>query len=125
MNDNDQRGLQRLDIESKLPAGFDMLTEEEKRDLNKKLLDQDIAVRENMLRMAVKSKVAEHDLAVGIEAVHRLDHEKKMYTKRMKGETGSGTYDLTIRGGDTKFIIPILVAIGIIILGVVLIMALT
>ena len=42
----------------------------------------------------------------------------------MKGETGSGTYDLHIRGGDTKFIVPVLVVIGVIILGVILIIAL-
>jgi len=42
----------------------------------------------------------------------------------MKGETGSGTYELQIRGGDTKFIVPVLVVIGVIILGVILIMAL-
>jgi hypothetical protein len=42
----------------------------------------------------------------------------------VQGETGSGTYDLTIRGGDTKFIVPILVVIGVIILGIVCILAL-
>ena len=52
--------------------------------------------------------LAEHDLAVGIDAVQRLDHEWKIYSKKMKGETGSGTYDLQIRGGDTKFIVPFL-----------------
>ena len=41
----------------------------------------------------------------------------------MKGEICSGTYDLHIRGGDTKFIVPVLVVIGVIVLGVILIMS--
>ena len=124
MSENEQRGLQRLDIESKLPAGFDNLSAEEQRNIIKKLQDQDIAIRGEVLRKYGKSKLAEHDLAVGIDAVERLDHERKIYSKHMKGETGSGTYDLRIRGGDTKFIVPILVVIGLIILGLILIMAL-
>jgi hypothetical protein len=124
MNENEQRGLQRLDIESKLPAGFQNLSEEEKRSLVKRLQDQDIEVRGELLRKVGKSKLAEHDLAVGIDAVNRLDHERKIYSKQMKGETGSGTYDLHIRGGDTKFIIPVLVVVGVIILGILLIVVL-
>lgn len=124
MSENEQRGLQRLDIESKLPAGFQNLSEEDKRSIIKRLQDQDIEIRGELLRKSVKSKIAEHDLAVGIDAVNRLDHERKIYSKQMKGETGSGTYDLRIRGGDTKFIIPVLVVVGLIILGIILIMTL-
>lgn len=124
MSEKEQRGLQRLDIEIKLPAGFDALSEDEKRSVIKKLQDQDIEIRGELLRKLQKSKVAEHDLAVGIDAVQKLDHERKIYSKHMKGETGSGTYDLHIRGGDTKFIVPVLVVIGVIILGIVMILAL-
>jgi hypothetical protein len=41
----------------------------------------------------------------------------------LKGETGSGNYDVQIRGGDTKFIVPILIVVGVIILGLILIMS--
>lgn len=124
MSEIEQRGLQRLDIDSKLPAGFQNLSEEEQRAVLKRLQDQDIEIRGELLRKVGKSKIAEHDLAVGIDAVQRLDHERKIYSKKMKGETGSGTYDLQIRGGDTKFIVPVLVVIGLIILGIIMIMAL-
>ena len=123
MSADEQRSLKRFDIENKLPSGFHELSKEEQRDVTKKLQAQDIEIRGELLRKVGKSKVAEHDLAVGIDAVQRLDHERKIYSKRMKGETGSGTYDLHIRGGDTKFIVPVLVVIGVIILGVILIMA--
>ena len=123
MSADEQRSLKRFDIENKLPSGFHELSKEEQRDVTKKLQAQDIEIRGELLRKVGKSKVAEHDLAVGIDAVQRLDHERKIYSKRMKGETGSGTYDLHIRGGDTKFIVPVLVVIGVIILGIILIMA--
>lgn len=124
MNDSEQRGLRRLDLEGRLPAGFDQLTPEEKKDVQRRLIDQEIEIRKDLRIKAGKSQVAEHDLAVGIETVQRLDHERKIYSERLKGETGSGTYDLQVRGGDTKFIVPILIVIGVVILGIVLIMTL-
>lgn len=124
MSEDDDRGLQRLKIEGKLPVGFHDLTEDEQRSLVKRLQDQDIEIRGEFLRKAGDSEIAEHDIAVGIDAIERLDHERKIYSKRLKGKTGSGTYDLRIRGGDTKFIVPVLIVIGVIILGIVLILAL-
>ena len=124
MSDNEQRGLQRIDFESRLPAGFDALTPEEKHDVLRRLVDQDVELRKDLGLKLGKSRTAEHALAVAIDTVQRLDHERKIYSQHLKGETGSGTYELTIRGGDTKFIIPVLVVIGVIILGIVVIMAL-
>ena len=124
MNEKEQRGLQRIDIQGKLPAGFDKLSEEEQQAIVKRLIDQDIEIRGELLRKSGQSKVAENDLAVGIDTVQRLDHERKIYSEKLKGETGSGTYELTVRGGDTKFILPILIVVGVIILGVVLIFVL-
>ncbi len=40
----------------------------------------------------------------------------------MKGETGSGTYEIDIKGGDTKFIVPVLVILAVVTLGVVAIL---
>lgn len=124
MNKNEPQGLQRLDFESRLPAGFDKLTEEEQHDVMLRLVDQDLELRKELGSKWGKSKIAEHDLAVAIEAVRRLDHERKVYSQKYKGETGSGTIETTIKGGDTRFIVPILIVIGVILIGIVLIFAL-
>ena len=124
MSENEKRGLQLRDIESKLPAWFDKLTDEEQRNVLKRLSDQDIENRGVLIQKIYESRIAENDLAAGIEKVQFLDHEGKMINIHLKGKTGSGTYDFTIRGGDTKFIIPVLVVIGVIIIGIVLIVAL-
>ena len=119
MNKNEQNGLRRLDIDNILPTGFDDLTGEEQNSIVKQLRDQDIEMRRELLSRAGKSKIAEHDIAVGIETIQRLDHDKKIYSKKMKGETGSGTYEIDIKGGDTKFIVPVLIIFSVVTLGVV------
>lgn len=124
MSENEQRGLQRINIDNKLPAGFDKLSKEEQQVVTKRIIDQDIEILGQIKKAVGKSKVAEHDLAVGVDTVQRLDSERKIYSKKMKGETGSGTYELLIRGGDTKFIVPVLSVVGVIILGIILILAL-
>jgi len=123
MSKTEQRGLQRIDFGNRLPAGFEALTQEEKNNVIRRLLDQDLDLRKELLSKLGKSELAEHDLAVAIDTVQRLDHERKVYSNHVKGETGSGTYDLKVRGGDTKFIIPILVVVGLVILGIAFIMA--
>lgn len=124
MNENIPNGLQRFDFDNKLPTGFKDLTKKEQREIVKKLQDQDIQLRGELIQKAGKSRIAEHDISVGIDTIQRLDHEKKIYSKKMSGETGSGTYELKIKGGDTKFIIPLLTVLGVVILGIVLIIAL-
>lgn len=124
MSENEERGLQRLNLQNKLPAGFEHLSEEEQRDIMKRLAEQDVAIREDFLRRKVKSESAERDLDMVLDAVEQMDHERRIYSVNKKGETGSGTYDLHIRGGDTRFIVPILIVIGVIILGIVMIFAL-
>ena len=124
MSEEEKRALQRIDLESKLPVGFKDLSEEEQQELIKKVAEQDIEIRGEFLRKRAQSEVAEKDLETGLHAVQRLDHERKIYSEHLKGKTGSGDYDLRIKGGDTRFIIPILVVVGVIILGIILIIAL-
>jgi hypothetical protein len=118
MTEKGSRELRRLDdSESKLPSVYAHLTEDEKRDVEKKLVDQDLRLREEFMRKKGQSNIAEHDLAVTLDAAERLSREGKMISLKDHGETGSGTRQIEIKGGDTKFIIPILVVIGLIILG--------
>jgi len=116
-------GLQKIDLNEMLPIGFDQLPEDKKLALIEKLQIQDIELRRDLKERVYKSRNAEHDLSVAVETVRKLSDEKKIYTEHVKGETGSGTYDLKIRGGDTKFIVPILLVIGLIIIAVIALMS--
>ena len=116
-----EKGLQKINGKDLLPFGFDQLSKEEQKEITKKIIEDDIELIKEAKQKHIKSQSAEHDLAVVAETVDRFDHERKYYTVKQKLETGSGRIDLSIKGGDTKFIVPILTIIGIIILGVMVI----
>ena len=124
MNEEKQKGLQKIEFVPNLPVGFNDLPDHEKLEIVKKIQEQDLEVRKEVMKKIGKSKVAENDLYTAIDVIQQLDQEKKIYSQHHKGETGSGTYDLKVRGGDTKFIVPILVVIGVIIIALILLLAL-
>lgn len=104
--------------------GFEKLPEEDQRAMLRKLQDRQVDVMTDMARAIGKSQVAENDLHVHNLNVARLDHDRKIYSSKASVETGSGTIDIQIRGGDTRFIVPILVVIGVILLSAIAIFAL-
>ncbi len=124
MNEGTPRGLQKLDVEARLPVGFEQLSQEDQRAIRRKLQDGLVDVQLDMHRAIGKSRVAENDLNLLNDAVARLDHERKIYSSKVTAETGSGKIDMQVRGGDTRFLIPILVTVGAILLAVVAIFAL-
>jgi len=123
MSKDEGGALQRYDGD-KLPAGFEQLPPEERQELIKRLAEQDLELRREAQEKLTKSRIAEHDVAVTIDGLQRLDHERKIYTEHVKGETGSGTYDLKVKGGDIRFIVPVLVVLGVFLLALVVILAL-
>lgn len=125
MSEEKPKGLQRFELEQRLPAGFDLLPEEEQRAILRKMQDKQVDVMVEMQRAIGKSRIAENDLHVHNENVARLDHERKVYSSKINAETGSGKIDMQVRGGDTRFIVPILVVVGVIILAIVVIVAAT
>ncbi len=124
MSEEKPTGLQRFSPEQQLPPGFDKLPEADQlsilKRMNEKLTDNFIDAN----RAINKSRTAENDLHVHNENVARLDYERKIYSSKVSAETGSGKIDMQVRGGDTRFIVPILIVIGIILLGLIMIFAL-
>ena len=123
MNENKQHGLQKVDprqIDQLLPVDLSGLPEEKRQELMAKMAENRIDIQIEATQRLMKSKNAESDLAMMTEQVQELDHERKIYSVHEKLETGSGSIDVKIKGGDTKFIVPVLVVIGCIILGLVL-----
>ena len=68
------------------------------------------------------SLTAENDLNFVIDVVNRLDQERKMYALKQDFKTGSGRGTISIKGGDVRFIVPILIAIGIVIVVAILLL---
>ncbi len=124
MSEDNQRGLQRFKVEQNLPVGFEKLPEEDQRAILRKLQEKQVDVIVDVTRAVSKSRIAENDLHVHNENVARLDYERKIYSSKISAETGSGKIDMQVRGGDTRFIVPILVVIGVILLAILAIFAL-
>ena len=126
MNERKQHGLQKVDprqVEQLLPVDLSGLPEEKKQELMAKMAENRIDLQTEAQQRLMKSKNAESDLAMMTEKVQELDHERKIYSIHEKLETGSGNIDVKIKGGDTKFLVPILIVIGCIILGLVLLLS--
>ena len=126
MNENRQHGLQKVDprqVEQFLPVDLSGLPEEKRQELMLRMAENRIDLQTEAQRRLMKSKNAESDLAMMTEKVQDLDHERKIYSVHEKLETGSGSIEVKIKGGDTKFLVPILIVIGCIILGIVLLLS--
>jgi hypothetical protein len=115
---NPQNKLQKIENEEFLPEFFYLLPDDKQSEYIEKKLQNDIDIDKLKKEKVLQSKVAEHDMAIAQDHLQSLDANRKFYTVHQKFETGSGNIEVNIRGGDTKFIVPIVATIGAIILGI-------
>lgn len=123
MNEDKPGGLRRVDIDEQLLAKLGSLPEEEQLAIMRKLQDGQADVILDIQRAIAKSGVAENDLRVHVDNIARMDDDRKIYTSKISAETGSGKIDMQVRGGDTRFILPILVVVGVILLAVIVLVS--
>jgi hypothetical protein len=124
MSVNQNNGLRRYDTPI-LPPVFDLLPDEDKLVAIRKIYDSDLEIRRLLQEKIGKSGIAEHDLQVAINTINMLQDERKVFTHKTKGETGSGTYELSVRGGDTKFINTVALALIAVIAAIILLLTIT
>jgi hypothetical protein len=124
MSENNNNGLRRYDAPI-LPAVFEYLPDEEKLAALRKICDSDAEIRRVLQERTGKSRIAENDLQVAIETINRLQDERKVFTHKSKGETGSGTYELNVRGGDTHFFNLVAMALIALVAAIALLLAIT
>ena len=101
-----------LEIIKKMPD----LTDEDRRNLQFKMTSDDVELRKQAIEKITKSKLAQHDLVSLMGDLTDLN-KKGMYIKsKQTFETGSGKFEIEVKGGDTKLIVPVLIVVGIVIL---------
>ncbi len=120
--ENKGNELKKLDQEEFIPEYFYLLPEVKQGEYIQRKLDNEIELDKTKKEKVLQSKVAEHDMAVAQTHLQNLDTHRKFYTVTQKFEMGSGKVEVSIRGGDTKFIVPIIVAIGSTIMGILLLL---
>jgi hypothetical protein len=98
------------------------LSPEKKLEIQTKLNDNAVELSMDLNKRVIKSGIAEHDMVVTMEQIKTLDHTKKIYSVNQNFETGSGDVKISVKGGDVNFIVPVLIVIGLIIMGLVYIM---
>jgi hypothetical protein len=115
--DKDNNKLRRIDeTTSSLDSYLNKLGKEEQEKIIEKHLQNKVDLEKMKEEKVVKSRVAEHDLKIGQDNLDGLTADKRYYKHTQHVETGSGNIEIKVTGGDTKFIMPIITVIGIIII---------
>lgn len=121
--DNEKNKLKRIDeTPSSIYKYLEKLDKEKQEKLIEKHLHNILDIERMKDEKVIKSKVAEHDLKIHKDYLDELTADKRYYTTTQEVETGSGKIEIKVRGGDTKFIVPIITVIGIIIVIILAIM---
>jgi hypothetical protein len=109
------KGLKRYDS-TKLPDFFEKLPREEQLAFISKMTEHDVELRNKINEKIGDSKLAEHDMANILEMIQSVETENKIINIQQEIKTGSGKVKIDIKGGDRKFIIPLLAIISIVLL---------
>lgn len=122
--DNNQNQLARLDNTKILEVISKMqtLTDADKNELSKRIMSDDLDVRKSALDKIAQSNQAYNDFVTIMGEVSALN-KTGMYIKTKQSiKTGSGTFEIESKGGDTRLIIPVLVIVAIVIIAILVIM---
>jgi len=112
--EEDKNKLRRYDDKPMIPDLFNKLDKEKQEKLAEKYANTIIDLEKTKREKMIKSEAAENDLKIGADNLRGLESKDRIYTHNQSVETGSGRIDIKVKGGDTKFIIPILAVLGII-----------
>ena len=103
-----------IEIISNIPD----LTEEDRHQLSLRVASDDVEIRKIALEKITQSQIAQHDLLTIMGEISAMS-KQGMYVKgKQTINTGSGTFEYEVKGGDTKLIIPVLIIIAIVVIAV-------
>lgn len=107
-----------IDIITKIPN----LTEEDKHQLSKRIASDDVEIRKGALEKITQSQIAQHDLMAIMGELTALNKQGMYVKSKQTIKTGSGTFEIEMKGGDAKLIVPIIIIVGIVIIAALVIM---
>ena len=106
-----------IDIITKIPN----LTEDDRHELSLRVASDDVEIRKGALEKITQSQIAQHDLMAIMGELTALNKQGMYVKSKQTIKTGSGTFEIEMKGGDTKLIIPVLVILGVVIIAVLVI----
>lgn len=98
-----------LDLINKI----DNLSETDRNELSKRIVSDDIEIRRSALEKITQSQMAQGDFMMIMGELSALKKEGMYVKTKQTMKTGSGTFEIESKGGDTKLIIPVLIIIAI------------
>ena len=101
-----------IDIITKIPN----LTDDDRHELSLRVASDDVEIRKGALEKITQSQIAQHDLIAIMGELTALNKQGMYVKSKQTIKTGSGTFEIELKGGDTKLIIPVLVILGVVII---------
>lgn len=101
-----------IDIITKIPN----LTDDDRHELSLKVASDDVEIRKGALEKITQSQIAQHDLMAIMGELTALNKQGMYVKSKQTIKTGSGTFEIEMKGGDTKLIIPVLIILGVVII---------
>lgn len=101
-----------IDIINKIPN----LTKEDKHQLTLKIASDDAEIRKIAILKIEKSLSAQNDLNIIMDFNAALNKQGMYMKSKQTIETASGKFEIELKGGDTKLIIPVLIIIGVVVI---------
>lgn len=101
-----------IDIITKIPN----LTDNDRHELSLRVASDDVEIRKGALEKITQSQIAQHDLMAIMGELTALNKQGMYVKSKQTIKTGSGTFEIEMKGGDTKLIIPVLVILGVVII---------
>jgi hypothetical protein len=81
-----------------------------------RVVSDDVEIRKGALEKITLSQIAQHDLMAIMGELTVLNKQGMYVKSKQTIKTGSGTFEIEMKGGDTKLIIPVLVILGVVII---------
>ena len=107
-----------IDVITKIPN----LTDDDRHELSLRVASDDVEIRKGALEKMAQSKIAQQDLIAIMGELSALQKQGMYVKSKQTIKTGSGSFDIEMKGGDTKLIIPVLIIVGIVIIAALVIM---
>ena len=107
-----------IDIITKIPN----LTDDDRHELSLRVVSDDVEIRKGALEKITQSQIAQHDLMAIMGELTALNKQGMYVKSKQTIKTGSGTFEIEMKGGDTRLIIPVLVILGVVIIAALIIL---
>lgn len=122
--DNNQNQLARLENTKILEVITKMqnLSEADKNQLSLRIVSDDLEVRKSAMEKIMQSQIAQNDLVTIMGELSALNKQGMYVKSKQTIKTGSGTFEIESKGGDTKLIIPVMVIVAIVVIALLVIM---